>query len=1129
MKKIHSMARPLPKSALIKYLIAMKLLVFLILGLSLQALATKTYSQDKLNLDINNVSIAKAFKAIEAKSAYRFVYNQSIVENSLKVSIKAKEATLEDVMNQLLEGTGFIYKTISGNLISVTTENQAVFAPVTGIVTDSTNRPIPGATVTVKGTKIATQTDGQGRYTINAKDGDVLVFSILGFNTAEKTVNGKVVDVSLTTSSQNLNEVVVTALGIVKSKKNLSYATQSVSVDEFSKARELNVANSLSGKVAGLDIVRSSSGLGGSTRINLRGDRSIAGNNQALIVVDGIPIDNGAGSGAMASGGRDAGDGISSINPDDIESLNVLKGATATALYGSRAANGAILITTKKGTEGKGLGVSYTASYQMETPMYLYKFQNEYGQGSKGIYSASSETSWGPRFDGSQVATWSKQPYDAGKTYAYEAQPDNFKDFYTTGGNLVNGIALNGGTGKTQAYFSYTNTHASGIVENNKLNRHNVNFRLGSQFGKKLTLDAKITYLNEVIDNRLKTGETLDNPNSHIYRVPRNIRTADLEDYEYFTSSGFARQNYWLPTGNTSANPYWVMNRNLATDERNRVTGFASLTYEILSGFKFMMRSGLDRYVDDVEQKWYVDTYIRLPQGGYQVDGRTVLETNNDFLFSLDKKLSSDFSINANFGGNIQKNKLVTNSSFTGPLLVENLFYLGNASSLSSTRGVSEREKQSLYATTDIGFKDYLTLTLTGRNDWSSTLPKENRSYQYGAAGLSLIVSDLFKMPSFVNFAKLRGSIAQTGNDAPPYIGGQTYSLQPGGNGAMVFRDDLKPIDNLKPEITTAQEAGLEFRLFGGKIGGDIAIYRSISKNQLIQRTLPAASGWTRQFVNAGKVKNTGIEVTLNGTPIKSNNFKWDLAVNYAKNNNEVLEIAPDLPELITGTDGYMNVVKLSVGRPFGELYSRGYVRDANGKVVVDANGLPTVSAAQNVYVGNTRANWTGSVINKFSYNNFYASFVISGRIGGVVSSLTNAITYGVGVSDATLAGRDGFVFDGVFADGTPNTKTITAEQYWTKVGGRGAPAGEVFTYSATNIRMREVVLGYQIPKTMFKNLPFQSANISLTGRNLFFFVNRAGDFDPELTTGSSDNSVGIASFSPPTTRTFGINLNLTF
>ncbi|AOW11480.1 SusC/RagA family TonB-linked outer membrane protein [Flavobacterium gilvum] len=1001
---------------------------------------------------------------------------------------------------------------------------------VTGVITDEQKLPLPGVSIAINGSGNGTQSDLDGKFKIQAATGDQLVFSFIGLENKTITVgNTTELHIVLQSSSIGLKDVVVTALGITKNKKNLTYSTQAVEVKDLTKARELNVANSLSGKVAGIEITRGSSGLGGSTRVTLRGDRSISGNNQALFVIDGVPLDNSGGGGTTSSGGREYGDGISSVNPEDIESINVLKGASATALYGSRAANGAVIITTKKGASKKGLGINYSFGSQLDMPNLMQDYQNEYGQGNNGLYNRSSEQGWGPKLDGRQVATWSNAPEDAGKTYAFVANPDNIKNFYSPGTSFVNSLALNGGNETTQGYFSYTNTNAKGIVDNNTLLRNNFNVRLNSKFGQRISLDTKVTYLNEVIDNRQTTGGDFLNVNRQILRMPSNISLEDAQKYSYVNSAGSIRQNYWNPGTNGGQNPYWGKNNYTPVDERNRIIGFAALNYKIIPELNFTIRTGMDRHTDDVEIKIHTDTYTVAPKGNYVIEHRDIMELNHDFLFNFDKRIN-DFSITANAGGGVQKNKATTLITNNGGLVIENLFTTGNAVAGTFSRALSEREKQSLYATTDLGYKDFMTLSLTARNDWSSTLPKENNSYFFGSAGLNVILTEAFKLPSFISFAKIRGSIAQTGNDAPPYILSQTYTSGVGvpPSGLFVFRDGLLPIDGLKPEITTSQEAGIDLRVLDNRIGVEFTWFNGNSKNQLVQLTMPAASGWGAQYINAGNVQNKGIEFTVNGKIIKTNDLKWDLTVNYAETKNKVIEISPTLNEFVLGSD-FMNTVKVIKGKPYGELYTRGFVRDASGNIIVDANGLPTTTSAQSVYVGNTRPKWTGSVMNKVAYKDFYLSFLVSARIGGVVSSYTNANNYGDGLAAETLEGRGGFVVDGVFADGTKNNKSITAEQYWTKLGGRNAPTGEVFTYSATNVRLREVVLGWDVPKSFFSKTPIQSANLSFSGRNLFFIKNNAKGFDPEVLAGNANSSVGLESFAPPVSRSFGVNLNLSF
>ena len=1002
---------------------------------------------------------------------------------------------------------------------------------ISGVVKDENGQPLPGANVVLKSTTRGTTSDGAGAFKLNVNGAGTLVFSTVGYSNREVALSASqsVVDVKLDVDARNLGEIVVTALGISKDQKVLSYATQQISTKTFSQARELNVANSLIGRVVGLDVARSSSGLGGSSRVVLRGDRSITGNNQALIVIDGVPMDNSNFSPGNANGGRDGGDGLSSINPDDIESMNVLRGASATALYGSRAANGALIINTKKGASRKGYGVTINSSFQAEQAMILQKFQNEYGQGSAGIYSPRSEFSWGPKL-GQSVALWGPDPANAGKTYTTSAQPDNYKDFYSTGNQISNSVAFSGGSDKTQTYFSYTNVGATGIVDNNKLKRHNLNLRVSSQIGDKLTLDTKITYLNERIDNRQQTGEAFANLQRHVLRLPRNIALSQAEQFEYVDpSTGRLRQNYWNPGSNGGQNPYWIKNRVIAKDDRDRVTAFTSLTYKVAPSFSIMARGGLDRYVDKFEGKWYNNTYTIADNGDYQTGWREVAEVNLDLFGMYKKQISDNLSIDATVGASLQRRNQLDQSTGTGGLNRDNLFITTNARSPQSNRGVNQREKQGVFATADVTYKDFLTVSASARNDWSSTLPKESQSYFFPSAGFSAIVSNIVALPKAVSFAKVRGSYAQTGNDANPYLLNQTYTFAAGGPNGFISRDGIKPFPNLKPELTTALEFGVEMKFLNNRLGFDLGYYTSDSKNQLFRVDIPPASGWSSEFINAGLVRNSGIELTLNATPVRTNDLRWDVDFNYAANKNKLVELTPDLKVLNLAGD-FMNNIRAIEGKPLGEIFSRGYERDLTTKqILVDATGLPRITGGTTVYMGNSRPTWTGGLNNRVSYKNLSLNFLISMRMGGIVSSFTNAVIYADGVTEATLAGRDSFIFQGVKDDGSANTTPTTSEKYWLRVGGRNTPAGEVFTYSASNIRLRELALSYALPTGMLKKTPFQGASVSIVGRNLFFIMNNAVGFDPELTAGAQNTTVGLESFSMPSTRTFGVNLNLSF
>ena len=984
---------------------------------------------------------------------------------------------------------------------------------ITGKVTHSADQTnVIGATVSVKGSSQATTTLTDGSFSLSVPSGAVtLVISSVGFLTKEVAVaaNATSVSVELAEDSRQLSEVVVTALGVTKNKKELNYSTQTVDTKDMTKARETNVANSLSGKVAGLDVVRSSQGVGSNVRIVLRGDRSIAQSSDALIIIDGIPGD------------------IGTLNPDDIASMNVLKGSSASALYGSDAANGAIIITTKKGSSGKTLAISFNSSFQADKPVNLRDFQNEYSQGSSGTYISNSEIAWGAKITGQTVRNWSIDPADD-TTTILKAHPNNYDDFYTTGKTFTNGISVSGGGDKVQAFFSYNNIYGNGIVDNNKFLRHNFNFRVSGNITDKLSFDTKITYFDQKADNYVKSGEDFSNVNRQILRLPTNIGIDYIRDhYQFYNEERELKQNYWRPGSNGGENPYWVKYNCTNFFNASNVKGMASLTYKFMPNLSLLLRTGLNRYTNNSQERRFADTYVIAEDGYFNINNNTFTAINNDVLLSYNVDLG-DFSVGANVGAATKFEKSYSLSSTAGALVNENIFTLNNAQSgkLSSTEDYTPYKKNSVYASADFSYRKFLILSATGRNDWSSALPKTNQSYFFGSAGLTAIISDMMQMPAFVSLLKLRASVAQTGIDPGPFQTKEYYSITPGGG---IAKSQTNPVDTLKPEITTSQEYGVDFGLFNNRIGAGVTYYKTNSENQLINVVTPPASGYASKFINAGNVKNTGIEITLNVVPVRTNDFTWSFYVNYAKNNNKVISISSNSPEYPIGSDGFMNQVKVVEGKPFGEMYSRGFERDDAGNIVVGDNGVPLITAGQTVYIGNSRPKWIGGMGNQFTYKSFSLSFLISARMGGRISSFTNANIEGDGMSAKTLAGRDGFIVDGVKADGSKNTTSITAEQYWSKVGGRNTPAGEAFTYDASNIRLRELVLSYSIPQSTISKTPVKGATISFTGRNLFFFRNSAKGFDPELVVSTASGLIGIESFCLPFTSSYGLNLNLNF
>jgi len=1005
---------------------------------------------------------------------------------------------------------------------------------IRGTVTTGSNEPVNGASVIIKGQSKGTSTDNNGVFTITAPTGNVtLVISSVGFKTIEQTVsaNEASIEVKMQKNDGELGEVVVTALGITRQAKSLTYATQKLGGDKINEVRDANIVNTLSGKVAGLVVTQSASGPGGASRIVLRGNRSIQGNNNALIVVDGVAIDNSTPSGQVDNdfGGQNGSDGAANINADDVESINVLKGAAASALYGSRAANGVIMITTKKGKAGK-LGVDVNSGFAIEKPLLLPQFQNTYAQGNGGTFSANAGQSWGAKMTGQQVTDWT------GKQTALAAQKDNVKDFFQTGKAINNSVAINGGFDKIQSYFSYANNYVEGIIPDNRLNRHTLNFRMNAKLSNRLSADAKATYMIQNIYNKPRLGEE-SSVMMNLYKIPRNVNIADAKNYSSFNASGIETQNYWT-TSSIYMNPYWTVNNTHRDEERNRINGLVSLKYELTSWLSLQGRVSYDRYDDNTTDKYSNNTLLFAKAGGsFSVGNIRVSEQNMDLLLSGKNKISKDLSINYNVGTSVLNRNLNTTITNANGLLVPNKFDLGFAANLSTQTAAVKTELQSVYGTTQFSFRDYLFVDITARNDWSSTLPKPY-AYFYPSFGVTALLSEMIKMPSAITYSKIRGSYTKVGNDAAAYLLTQTYSFSQGGTNGFISQDRTKAIGNLKPELTTSMELGTEWRFFNNRLGFDFTYYKTNSKNQLLRLGLAPASGFENQYINAGNIENSGFEATVTGKPVKSKKFSWDMTVNIASNKNKIIELSPDITTaFIGGAYGRTSNVAVKVGGSYGDLYAYGW-ETLNGKYVVDNTGKP-VRTPETKFVGNFNPKFTLGFGNTFSFGNWVASALVDGRFGGVVTSGTDANFAFDGTAAYTEANRDGnWVLDAVQSNGSKNAAAINAETFWTTVSGGRYSWGEFFTYKATNVRLRELTIGYVFDKFPIKFV--KEAKLSLVGRNLFFFYRgssimdipgigkRKMNFDPELSLGAS-NFQGVEYGNMPSTRSIGINLKLSF
>jgi TonB-linked SusC/RagA family outer membrane protein len=1041
---------------------------------------------------------------------------------------------------------------------------QAQNTRITGVVTSRTDAtPIPGAIIAVKGSNHGTQTDADGKYSINVSPKDTLRISFIGYTSIEQAVgNSRTLNFALENNESKLQEVVVTALGISREKRSLGYAVQELKSKDIAEARETNVVNALTGKIAGVTVT-SSQGSMGSSRIVIRGENSIAGYNQPLFIVDGIPLDN---SQLGVGTGRDFANAIADLNSDDIESLNVLKGPNAAALYGSRAAGGVLVIKTKTGKGVRGYGVTVNSSATFENVLVLPKYQNTFGQGAGGQFSYvdgkgggindGDDESWGPKMDGRLIP----QFFSKGEAVPFVAHPDNVKDFFETGYTLNNGVSVSGSNDKVDYRFSFNNTKQTGIMPNTGINRNSFAVNTTYRLTPKLTLSTYANYVKAGADNlpgidgkRANSvtlqftwfGRQVDT------RLLRNYKNADGTDYNW-------NHSYY-------SNPYWIQYENTVGQARNRFFGNARLSYAVTDWLSANFRIGTDTYNDKRKYKVAYNTN-GTPYGSYTEDNYVVNETNGEFTLNANKKLNSNFTIDGLAGGNIRTNQYENNYQQAPKLAVKDVYTLNNSrDALISTNVFNRLKVYSAFASATLSYKNWAFLNATARNDWSSTLPAGNNSYFYPSVNASVVLSDALHIQSNVlTNLKVRGGWAMVGKDTDPYQLINTYPFsQPFGSYPMLTVNDKSLKKDLKPEITQATEFGVEAGFLKDRIHADVTFYSSSSYNQILLADVSATTGDLKKLLNAGKINNHGVEVMLGGTPITTaSGFRWDVNINYAKNISKVIELDKEgfLNDYVLGSSGNMQVLA-SKGKRYGALYGKAYARNDKGEILV-SDGAPVIAGDKKV-LGYYTPKWTGSINNNFSFKGFSLGFLIDTRQGGQIWSGTNYTGSYTGVLAQTMPGRDeehggipfyyvnndgknsvrleshtattpngetvhhdGMIFDGVTADGKKNEKIVGAESYYKSV--YNSSLNETSVYSASFIKLREVRAGYALPQELAHRWGLQSVNLTVVARNLFYIDKKVPNIDPE-TAFNTGNGQGLETLQIPSTRSIGVNLKVSF
>ncbi|RPE07945.1 SusC/RagA family TonB-linked outer membrane protein [Chitinophaga lutea] len=1007
---------------------------------------------------------------------------------------------------------------------------------VTGKVTDETGAAVPGITVAIKNGKGGTVTNADGTFSLTVAPGAVLQLSSIGYEQAQVTVDNRTeYAVVLKQLAKNINEIVVTALGISRQSKGLVYAMQTVKTAELNEVRDANnILNSLQGKVANAIITQGSGGPGSGARIVLRGNRSIQGTNNALIVVDGVPIANPTYNvTGNTFGGIQGPDGASNVNPDDIESVSVLRGASAAALYGSQAGNGVLVITTKKGKKNN-FSVDVNSGVAFESAFSLPRVQNQYGQGLGGTLNASVGDSWGAKMTGQSFTN------HLGKPGTYSAQPDNIKDFFRNGVSFNNYIGVSAGTEKMQSYLSYTNNAVSGVVPENSLMRHTVNFRISNQFSPKFSTDARITYINQRIENIPRNGEE-NSPVIDIYQAPRNVSLADAKNYQTIGTQGTPVATPWPATlGSIYQNPYWMIYNTSINANRDRIMGFLSMKYQLTDWLSVTGRANLDKMTDQLDQAYMEGTVLRaaLGTGGeYILSNLRTTQQWYDLIFEGKNHIARDFDVTYYAGAIFRDITNRINTLQANGLRVPNRFSTAFAKAPFPTASAGGNQTQSLFGQAAFSYKNAIFLDASIRNDWDSRLP-DPYSYAYYSAGASVVLSDLIKMPTPISFLKASVNYAQVGNGGQEQIRIATYNFtQSAGNG-QIGRTTVLPIADLKPEIVGNIEAGLDIRLIDNRIGLNATYYKSNAKNQLLSLSVPAATGYLTQYINAGNIQNTGWEFMLTGTPVRSNNFTWDASFNLAFNNNKVIELTDNIKTFAINTDARVATVVVQTGGSYGDLHGLKWATNEEGKRLVTAAGKPVLTSTP-TYIGNFNPKANLGLTNTLNYKAFSLRVLADGRVGGTIVSGTEMNLAFSGIPEVTERYREGgWNLGGVDANKQPVNAAISAQDFWQTASGKRYGAAEFFAYDATSFRLREISFGYTIPvpaKSFIKSL-----KISAVGRNIAWLYRGSSRldipglgkrkmwFDPELSLANS-NYQGVEYGNLPSTRSWGFNLKVGF
>lgn len=1076
----------------------------------------------KITIQKENITVIEALKEVEKQSKLSVGYNDSQLIDKPAINLNLKNIDLEKALSIILKGTGFTYG-IKRNYINIIPQPKTgtvVVKQVTGRVVDEKNEPLIGVNIRVEGTDDGTVTDLEGKYVIKASIGSILSFTYIGYiSSYVKIADKNVYNIQMSANVEALNEVVVTALGIKREQKALSYNVQQVKSDQLTNVKDANFINSLNGKVAGVNINSSSSGVGGASKVVMRGTKSIEQSSNALYVIDGIPMFNFGGGGSMENGSQGVTESIADINPDDIESISVLTGAAAAALYGSNAANGAIVINTKRGKVGK-LQVSVSSNTEFAKPFVLPHFQNRYGTGSSGKAGNSTTLSWGTLLNDA-----SRRNYEP-------------RDFFDTGITYTNSITLSTGTDKNQTFFSAAAVNSEGIVPNNRYNRFNFTFRNTTNFlNDRMKLDVGASYIIQNDRNMTNQG-AYSNPIVPVYLFPRGDDFNLIKVFERWDPARKIKTMFW-PQGEGDLrmqNPYWIAYRNLRTNDKKRYMLSVSLSYDITDWLNISGRVRVDNSSTKYEQKLYASSNTTLTEGSaqgfYAISKPDETQVYADALANINKRLG-DYSIVVNIGASIVDNKY-DELSYRGPIRANGIPNVFNVFDLDNTQKKArqdewEEQTQSIFASAEVGWKSMLYLTLTGRNDWASQLANSSSTcFFYPSIGLSAVVSEMVKLPSFVDYLKVRSSFSSVGMPYPRNLTSPTFEYD---ETTQTWKPKTHyPIGDLKPERTDSWELGLDMRLFKD-FNLSLSWYLANTFNQTFDPKISVSSGYTTIYLQTGYVRNQGVELSFGYGHTWKKDFRWQSNFTLSHNKNKIIELVKDYihPEtgepinkdrLDVGGLGKARFI-LKTGGSLGDLYTQSDLkRDDNGMVEISPAGtLVTVNNRPDIKLGSVFPKCNLAWNNQFSWKGFNISALVTVRIGGIVYSATAAAMDQYGVSESSAVARDN---GGVLVNGR---NRVDAQTWFTAIGSQsGLP--QYYTYSATNIRLQEAAIGYTLPRKWLHDVC--DIQLSVVGRNLCMIYNKA-PFDPEAVATTGNYYQGIDFFMLPSTRNVGLNVKINF